>query len=121
MKEISVAAGERVAVIRRAFSSLPVDYRFSARAAKPGQALSGTVEVKKSRWILPGSPAPFPLQESNLVQAGFWDTFMSVDAIPAVDAVITVEGRSIRHVTMLLVIALVIIIAAAAMILAFRA
>jgi hypothetical protein len=120
MKEIKAAAGERVRVIRRAFSSVPMDYRFEARAARPGQALAGTVEVRKSRWIIPGSIVALPLQASNLVQAGFWDTFVSVDVVPAVDAVITIEGKSIRHLTPILLASLAILIVAAAMLVMFR-
>ena len=119
MTEVKAAAGERVKVVRRAFSSVPMDYRFSARAARPGEALAGTVELKKSRWILPGSLASFPLQERNVVKAGFWDTFMSVDVIPAVEAVITVEARSVRHLAALLGAALAVIIVAAAMLVMF--
>ncbi|MBI3918608.1 MAG: hypothetical protein HY322_16570 [Betaproteobacteria bacterium] len=88
MKQIHAAAGKRVPVIRRAFSSIPMDYRFSARAAIPGETLGGTVEIRKSRWILPGSPANLPLQPSNIVSAGFWNTFVSVDVIPEVDAIV---------------------------------
>ena len=120
MKEITAAAGERVAVIRRLFSSVPMDYRFEARAASPGQVLTGTVEVRKSRCIFPGSPVALPLQTSNLVQAGFWDTFVSVDVVPAVDAVITMEGKSIRHLTPIVLLAVVILIVAAAILVMFR-
>ena len=116
MKEIRAAAGERVAVIRRAFSSVPVDYRFGARAAKPGQVLSGTVQVRKSRWILPGAPTTQPLQPENTVSAGFWNTFMSVDVIPAVDVVIAIDGKTLRHGTTILVIAVLIVTVAAILI-----
>lgn len=119
MKEIKAAAGQRVRVVRRAFSSVPIDYRFQAKAAKPGETLAGTIEVRKSRWMIPGTPAPFPLHANNLVQAGFWNTFMTVDVVPAVDTVITVEGRSIRHLTLLLVLSLLIVIVAAAMLAMF--
>lgn len=46
MTEINAAAGRRVAIIRRAFSSVPMDYRFSARVASPGQVLGGSVEIR---------------------------------------------------------------------------
>lgn len=113
MNQIHASAGQRVAVIRRAFSSVPMDYRFSARAAIPGETLGGTVEIRKSRWILPGSPANLPLQPSNIVSAGFWNTFVSIDVIPEVDAVVTVENRSIRHLNWLLLLALLVLLAAA--------
>ena len=120
MKEIKVAAGQRVAVIRRAFSSVPVDYRFSARAGKPGQTISGTIEVRKSRWVLPGAPSTQPLQAANVVSAGFWNTFMSVDVVPEVDATIAIEGTSLRNARLLLVLCTVVVVAAVAILLMFR-
>ena len=113
MKEIKATAGQRVAVIRRAFSSVPMEYRFEARAASPGQAVAGIVEIRKSRWILPGARTTQPLQPMNVVSAGFWNTFVSVDVVPAVDSVITGD-RSMRHRALILAIALLIVAAAAA-------
>ena len=119
MRQIEAKAGQRVVVIRRAFSSVPMQYRFEARAARPGQAISGTVEVRKSRWILPGAPSTQPLQATNVVSAGFWNTFMSVDVIPAVESVITTDGTNLRHGTVILVIAVMIVAAAAAIMVMF--
>ena len=115
MKQIHAAAGQRVPVIRRAFSSMPIDYRFSARAAVTSESLGGMVEIRKSRWILPGAPVKLPLQASNMVSAGFWNTFVSVDVVPEVDAIVTVEGPSIRHLKWLLLIGLLVVLAAAGM------
>jgi hypothetical protein len=119
MTEIKVAAGSRVSVVRRAFSSVPMDYSFSARAATPGQTVSGTVEIRKSRWIIPGSPTTRPLQENNVVSAGLWNTFMSVDVVPDVDVVIATEGRRIRNLRTILLLAVVVVAIAAAMVVAF--
>ena len=121
MKEIRAAAGQRVAVVRRAFSSVPVDYRFGARAERSGQRLAGVVEVRKSSWILPGTPVQTPLEANNLVSAGFWNTFMSVDVIPDIDTVITLERRSIRYLRTLLLLSLLVVAVAVAMIVMFRA
>ena len=120
MAEINAVAGRRLAIIRRAFSSVPMDYAFSARAATPGQTMSGEVEIRKSRWIVPGSPVKLPLQENNVVSAGFWTTFMSVDVVPDVDVVITSERRGGRTLLPILLIALLVIAIAAAMAVAFR-
>jgi len=120
MKQIHASAGQRVTVIRRAFSSMPIDYRFTARAAVPGEALNGIVEVRKSRWILRGSPLAQPLRPSNHVSAGFWNTFVAVDVIPEIDTLITVEARSVRHIAPLLLIALLVLLAAAVVIVAMR-
>ena len=121
MDEIHATRGQRVKVVRRSFSSMPMDYRFSARAAAPGELLTGILEIRKSRWILPGARTTHPLQASNVVSAGFWNTFVSVDAVPAVDAVITIEGRRVRSLRPLLFVALLVLALALAMIVAFRA
>jgi hypothetical protein len=121
MDEIHAARGERVKVVRRSFSSVPMDYRFSARASAPGDRLTGIVEIRKSRWILPGPRAAHPLEATNVVSAGFWNTFVSVDVIPDADAVITIDGRRVRNLRPLLFAALLIVALAASFILAFRA
>ena len=113
MTKIDAVAGKRVAIIRRAFSSVPLHYRFSAKPAVPGQALSGSVEVKKSRWILPGPLEKHSLQENNVVTAGMWNTFMSVDVVPDVDIVITMEGWRLTRDIIPLLIAAAIVMAAA--------
>ena len=108
MTEINAVAGRRVAIVRRALSSVPMDYRFSARAAIPGQVMGGSVEVRKSSWIFPGQPVKLPLQENNVVSAGLWNTFMSVDVVPDVDVVIT-TGSRIRGLRTILLLAFVVI------------
>lgn len=120
MTDIHVKAGERVTVIRRAFSSVPMDYRFSAKAAAPGQALAGRVEVKKSSWIIPGPPQASPLLENNTVSAGMWTTFMTVDVIPDVDAIINTGGRGIRGLRFIALLVLMVVVVAAAMVVMFR-
>ncbi|MEQ1774203.1 MAG: hypothetical protein ABL891_10525 [Burkholderiales bacterium] len=119
MANINAAAGRRVAIIRRAFSSVPIDYAFSATAAAPGQSVSGTVEIRKSRWIIPGSPVTLPLQEHNVVSAGLWNTFMSVDVVPAVDVVITTGEWNIRNLRVILLLAVVIVAMAVAVVVVY--
>ena len=119
MTNINAAAGRRVAVIRRAFSSVPMDYSFSVTAAIPGETVSGTIEIRKSHWIIPGSPGTLPLQENNVVSAGLWNTFMSVDVIPDVDVVISTGGWSIRNLRTILLLAVVVVVITAAMAFAF--
>lgn len=120
MAEINAAAGRRIAIIRRALSSVPMDYVFSATAATPGAPVSGTVEIRKSHWIIPGSPTTIPLQQSNVVSAGLWNTFMSVDVIPAVDVVITTGGWQVRNLRTILLLAVVVVVIAAAMLFTLR-
>jgi hypothetical protein len=119
MTDINATAGQRVAVVRRAFSSVPINYAFGVRTAVPGQTVSGTVEIRKSQWIIPGTPTKQPLQQSNVVTAGLWNTFMSVDVVPDVDVVIT-TGWRIRNLRPILLLAVAVIVIAAAMIIVFR-
>ena len=77
--------------------------------------------MRKSRWILPGPRVSTPLEATNVVSAGIWNTFVSVDVVPEVDAVIEIEARRVRHLLPLLFVALLIVALALAMILAFRA
>jgi peptidoglycan/LPS O-acetylase OafA/YrhL len=53
------------------------------------------------------------------VSAGFWDTFVSVDVVPDVDAVIMFERRRVRNLLPLLFVALLLVALALAMIVAF--
>jgi hypothetical protein len=119
MDEIHASRGQRIRVVRRSFSSVPLDYRFSARPAVPGEPLAGIVEVRKSRWIFPGPRTSHPLPVTNVVSAGFWNTFVSVDAVPDVDAVITLEQQRALNLRPLLFVALLIAAFALAMIVAF--
>ncbi len=96
-REIRAAAGERAPVVRRAFSSVPMDYRFSARAAEPGRNLSGRVLVRKSRWIFPSPPATLPLLAENVVHAGFWTTFLAVEVVADVDVVLRVDEKRLAR------------------------
>ena len=61
-----------------------------------------------------------PLEASTLVQAGFWNTFLSVYVEPEVDAVVELESRSIRHLPTLLLMSIAVIIVAAAMLAIFK-
>ena len=119
MHEIRAARGQRVKVIRRSFSSMPMDYRFSARASSPHDRLAGVVEIRKSRWIVPGRRTAHPLLANNVASAGFWNTSVSVDVMPDIDAVITIEERRVRSLRPLLLLALLIAILSASFIVAF--
>ena len=54
------------------------------------------------------------------MSAGFWNTFVSVDVVPDVEAVIMFERRRVRNLLPLLFVALLIIALALAIIVAFR-
>ena len=115
MKEIQIAAGCKTRIIRRRFSSLATTYTFAAVPTHQGTSLTGTVEIKGSNWIFPKSVKRIPLQSSNTVMAGVWDTFFSVDVIPEVDVVITVPSKSFGK--WLWVVGLIVVVVAIAVLL----
>ena len=94
MKEIQIPAGCKTRIIRRQFSSLAMTYTFDAVPTHQDTYLTGTVEIKGSNWIFSKPVKRIPLQLSNTVMAGVWDTFFSVYVIPEVDVVITVPSKS---------------------------
>ncbi len=110
MKEIQIAAGCKTRIIRRQFSSLATTYTFEAVPVSGD--LAGTVEIKGSDWIFPKSAKRVPLQPSNRVTAGVWDTFFSVYVIPEVDVVVTLPSKSLNSLPWLLGLLLVVIVVA---------
>ena len=108
MKEIQIAAGCKTRIIRRRFSSLAMTYTFDAFPTRQDNYLTGIVEIKGSDWIFPKPAKKIPLQSSNTVMAGVWDTFFSVYVIPEVDVVITMPSKSFGG--LLWVIGMVVIV-----------
>ena len=94
MQEIQIAAGCKTRIIRRQFSSLTTTYTFDAAPMIQNSHLVGTVEIKGSNWIFPKPVQRAPLQPSNVVTAGVWDTFFSVYVFPEVDVVISLPSKS---------------------------
>ena len=94
MREIQIAAGCKTRIIRRQFSSLVTTYTFDVAPVIQTNHLVGTVEIKGSNWIFPKPVQRMPLQPSNLVTAGFWDTLFSVYVFPEVDVVISLPSKS---------------------------
>ncbi|MEL6131341.1 MAG: hypothetical protein AAFR24_15575 [Cyanobacteria bacterium J06627_3] len=94
MQEIQIAAGCKTRIIRRQFSSLVTTYTFDVAPVIQNNHLAGTVEIKGSNWIFPKPVQRMPLQPSNVVTAGFWDTFFSVYVFPEVDVVISLPSKS---------------------------
>lgn len=115
MKEIQIAAGRKTRIIRRRFSSLAMTYTFDAFPMRQDTYLTGTVEIKGSDWIFPKPAKRMPLQSSNTVMAGVWDTFFSVYVIPEVDVVITMPSKSFGGLPW--VIGMVVMVAAIALLL----
>ncbi len=112
MKAIQIAAGCKTRIIRRQFSSLATTYMFDVVPASPNDNLAGTMEIKGSDWIFPKPVKRVPLQPSNRVTAGVWDTFFSVYVIPEVDVVVTLPSKSLGSLPWLLGLLLVVIVVA---------
>lgn len=95
MQEIQIAAGCKTRIIRRQFSSLVTTYAFDVTPVIQHSHLAGIVEIKGSNWIFPKPVQRVPLQPSNVVTAGVWDTFFSVYVFPEVDVVISLPSKSL--------------------------
>ena len=108
MKIIEVKAGERKRIVRSISNSMQKTYNFAVEPLNEGQALSGIVEVKGSRWIFPKAPVIQKLEENNTVEKGVWDTIYSVHIIPECDVkVMFIDGR-LRNIAIYLTLAIFI-------------
>lgn len=115
MKEIQITAGCKTRIIRRQFSSLSTVYTFKVIPTIQDSYLAGTVEIKGSDWIFPKPAQRIPLQSSNTVVAGVWDTFFSVYVLPEVDVVVTMPSKSFGGLLWLMGLALVVVVVAIAL------
>jgi hypothetical protein len=82
-------AGERTLLYRIRQGSIPIDFDFTVTPVHPHQALGGALEVSASAWIFTSTPQRFPLQARHQLRRGFWNTFFSIEIIPAVDVHVT--------------------------------
>lgn len=94
MKELRIAAGCRTRIIQRQFSSLAMTYTFGAAPVSHDDDLAGIIEIKGSQWIFPKPIKRVPLQLSNTVKAGGWDTFFLVYVTPEIDICISLPSKS---------------------------
>lgn len=94
MKEIRIAAGCKTRIIRRQLSSMASTYTFNAAPIIENGYLAGTIEIKGSDWIFPKPSKKVPLEASNIVTVGVWETFFAVYIIPEVDVLITLPSES---------------------------
>ncbi|MEM6433795.1 MAG: hypothetical protein AAF773_08085 [Cyanobacteria bacterium P01_D01_bin.115] len=111
-KTIRLKAGESAKIFHRSLSSMPMDFRFQALALDGGQP-DGEIEIRGSNWIFLKSPVRQPLQEHNIVHAGFWDTFFTVSVIAHGELEITTPKR--RSELALWIVWLVILVMVVAM------
>ncbi|MBL4892562.1 MAG: hypothetical protein JKX91_12235 [Rhizobiaceae bacterium] len=112
MKIIEVKAGERKRIIRRLSSSMQKTYHFAAEPVTEGEVLSGTIEVKGSRWIFPKATVMQKLEENNTVEKGMWDTIYSVHVIPECDVKIMFIDARLRNIAIYLTLAIFIAVIA---------
>lgn len=112
MKIIEVKAGERKRIIRKLSSSMQQTFNFAAEPVKEGEILSGTIEVKGSRWIFPKTPVMQKLEENNTVEKGVWDTIYSVHIIPECDVKIMFIDARLRNIAIYLTLAIFITVIA---------
>lgn len=112
MKIIEVKAGERKRIVRSLSNSMQKTYNFAAEPVADGQVLSGTIEVKGSRWIFPKAPYMQKLEENNSVEKGVWDTIYSVYVIPECDVRIMFIDARLRNIAIYLTLAIFITIIA---------
>ena len=121
MKEIQIAAGSRTRIVRRQFSSLETAYSFDAVPTIQGDRLAGMVEIAGSNWIFPKQIQRVPLQPSNSVTAGAWDTFFSVYVTPEVDVVISLPAKSFGGLLWIVGVAVAALVVAVAILLLLAA
>jgi len=96
VKQWSIRAGDRVRVIHRFSSSLPQTFTLHVEPARPGGPVSGTVEVRGSRWLFSKPPVTLPLSAETTVSKSYWDTRYSVYVTPDRDVVVTVDRPRLR-------------------------
>jgi len=112
MATIAIKAGERQRIIRKFSGSIVATYQFSAEPVNSTDTLSGTVEVKGSRWLFSKPVETQSLQRQNSVHKGMWDTFYSVYVVPDVDVDISFAGSHLAPRWMYITIAVFILMLA---------
>ena len=91
MKDIEVRRGERRRIIHRFSSSLSQTFSFDVKPLVGSRPVSGTVEVKGSRWLFRKEAVVLELKSPMTVHKGFWDTLFSVFITPDQDVKVTLE------------------------------
>lgn len=111
--DITIPAGQRTRIIHRTFSSIPATICFDACGIADGDLPAGTLEIQGSNWVFPKDAVFTPLQATNCVEKGYWDTFYSVYVTAETDLVVTVD-RSPGGAGVWLVLAALVVVALAA-------
>ncbi|MGB3495232.1 MAG: hypothetical protein WBA57_21055 [Elainellaceae cyanobacterium] len=112
-KMISLQSGETVKLFTRSFSSIPTQYRFEARAIGTDE-LAGTINIVVRQLIFRKPDVTLPLHEMNLIEAGYWDTFVTIYVTAKTDLELIYKQAGLGYVWWIVAIAIVIVIAAIA-------
>lgn len=92
---IFVAAGEKIELFSRSFSSVPMDYEFNAKAVG-SLPLSGQLEIQSKQILFSVPVKTNELKSVNHFKASFLDTFMRVYVVADCDMEITMPERVIK-------------------------
>jgi hypothetical protein len=111
-RTIQIPGGVRTLVFRRRFSSIPQTIRFEADPA------GGTIERIGSKWVLGRTRSTQPLQTSNEISKGYWDTFFEIYVTPDRPVRLTIDRP--RMARLLLIASLVLVVVAVAAVVMFR-
>lgn len=113
MKEVALKTGESRVVVKRQFSSVPMEYHFQARPADPNAPLKGRVEIDRNKIFSHPPKESLPLTENNTISAGFWDTFVTVTVTAEEDLVVCSKRMPGKSILPILLIALLVVAIAA--------
>ena len=114
MNTAPLKADESLVIVKRQFSSVPMEYRFSAQATAEGNDPAGRIEICRRRVLSKLPTETLPLLAENTVAAGFWDTFVTVTVHADQDLVISSKQRFPgKSLLLILLIALGVIVVAA--------
>jgi hypothetical protein len=89
MAEFEVRAGERTKVFSRFSSSLVQTITIDV-VSVDGRPVSGTLEVQGSKWLFDKPAEVRPLQATQQVKKGYWDTRYAIYVTSDRDATVTV-------------------------------
>lgn len=109
---LELKAGERVEVINRRFSSVPMVYEFSAEP-KDGDVLSGEVEIEVKKTLFSRPSQTVALQRNNVIKASMWDTFVKVSVTAGYDLQLTIPNRQLKSSRIIVWLVLLVVLIAA--------
>lgn len=114
---IEIKAGEKLELFSRSFSSVPMNYEFSAEPM--GQCeLNGTLEIHRQRSLAKKSVTSSRLQQKNSVRASMWDTFVTIYVVAEEDLKVTVPKRQLA--SLKLMVGLTVLLVAIASVMMIR-